>query len=314
MKHIFVNLKRFDIPKASDGICPHENPSLWITGVIRDSAELGLGCLPDVTVGYMLPESLLPTAIHALSAIPTGKCEHLHIGCQSVYRQDTALGGNFGAFTSNRPAAAMAAIGCTSTMIGHSEERKDKLSMLSLYDPTLETDLNAFMKARNTVNHILRDEALCALRRNMDVLFCVGETAQEKGEDDDLQAGRIKAALDEQLEQGLKGLEKEIAGRSLVIAYEPVWAIGPGKTPPGQDYIAFVSEHIKTRCGELFGREIPVLYGGGLKQENAAAIAGVKTVDGGLVALTEFTQPIGFDVRSLKEIIMAYVKEEEADS
>ena len=54
--------------------------------------------------------------------------------------------------------------------------------------------------------------------------------------------------------------------------------------------------------------ELPVVYGGGLKEENASEMAAVETLDGGLVALTKFTQPIAFDVSSLKNIISAYVK------
>lgn len=72
------------------------------------------------------PEAHLIPAVGAL-------CEGspVQVGCQSVFREDTAVGGNFGAFTTNRTANAVKAIGCTSTIIGHCEERKDKAGILA---------------------------------------------------------------------------------------------------------------------------------------------------------------------------------------
>jgi triosephosphate isomerase len=91
-----------------------------------------------------------------------------------------------------------------------------------------------------------------------------------------------------------------------VIGYEPVWAIGPGKTPPNSEYIAYVSNLIKDMVNSLYGFEIQVVYGGGLKEENAGMIAGISTIDGGLVALTRFSGEIGFYVEDLKKIIENY--------
>jgi len=96
------------------------------------------------------------------------------------------------------------------------------------------------------------------------------------------------------------------AGR-IVVGYEPVWAIGPGRVPPGPDYISIVSALIKQIVRENFDAEVAVVYGGGLKEENAALIAGIPTIDGGLVALTRFTGEIGFDVRELNSIIEKYL-------
>ena len=107
---------------------------------------------------------------------------------------------------------------------------------------------------------------------------------------------------------GLKGIAQRLQGCKIAIGYEPIWAIGPGKTPPGGDYVSFVSSYIKEVCKAEFGLELSVVYGGGLKEENASEMAAVETLDGGLVALTKFTQPIAFDVDSLKNIIGAYVK------
>jgi triosephosphate isomerase len=94
----------------------------------------------------------------------------------------------------------------------------------------------------------------------------------------------------------------------VAIGYEPIWAIGPGKTPPDAEYIGFVSRLIKDKSKALYGIEVPVVYGGGLKPENAKSISGVDSINGGLIALTKFTDEIGFHVDDLKEIIGCFMR------
>ena len=69
----------------------------------------------------------------------------------------------------------------------------------------------------------------------------------------------------------------------VVIGYEPVWSIGPGKTPAGKDYITMIARFVKERTGGL-----DVVYGGGLKVDNAEMLASIDEIDGGLIALTRF--------------------------
>ncbi len=309
MKEIYVNLKRFDVPKKYGGICPEDDPVKWIKETVRSTAELGLGRMEDVQVTYFLPEALIVPALEELHSIPKEQTGNFQIGCQGVYREDVAPGKNFGAFTTDRPAAAMRALGEHWVMIGHSEERKDKLSLLAAYDPKVSSDPGVYQRAADSVEEILNQEVQCALSREMNVLFCVGETAEQKGSDiPEEYRPRVQKVLKDQLLTGLKGIRDSLGTRKISIGYEPIWAIGPGKTPPGGDYVAFVSSYIKKVCLEAFGAELPVVYGGGLKEENAAEMAAVSALDGGLVALTKFIQPIAFDVSSLKEIIKAYVK------
>lgn len=308
MVEIFVNLKRFDVPRPLGGICPVENPRTWIENVIDDSVCLELGQSNDARITYLLPEALLLPAIDRLHSHPTSSTHSLQIGCQGVFREDIAKGGNFGAFTSNLPAAAARNLGCVWAMIGHSEERKDKFGVLGRFEPTVATEPAMMQRANATLNMIMNAEVLCAYKAGLQVLLCVGETAEERGEGGfEEQKPRIETVLRSQLEIGLKGVTDYVPAQSLVIGYEPRWAIGPGKTPPGAEYIGFVSAFIKSTCQHLFKFEPPVVYGGGLKEENAAMIAGIETIDGGLVALTRFTGEIGFEPEGLKTILDKYM-------
>ena len=116
----------------------------------------------------------------------------------------------------------------------------------------------------------------------------------------------VEKVLKGQLERGLVGVKDYLDSTNIVIAYEPIWAIGPGKIPPDSDYIAFVSSYIKKVTREILGKELAVVYGGGLKEENAKMISEIETIDGGLVALTKFTGDIGFSVEDLRVIIDKY--------
>lgn len=300
MRDIFVNLKRFEVPRGLGGVCPEENPVRWIQDVLATCWELGLVDLADLRLTFFVPEALIPPAVEASRGA-------FQIGSQSVFRENISPGGNFGAFTSNLPAAAAKHLGCTWSIIGHSEERRDKLGIMEAFQPRIKDDPELYAQAQSAVNRLINTAVLQALQSGLNVLVCVGETAEERGTGSFAeQKPRIERVLGTQLLESLRGVERFAGEREVVVGYEPIWAIGPGRTLPDGEYISYVAEFIKELIRTELGFEAEVVYGGGLKRENAAMLGSLPLVDGGLVALTRFAGDIGFEPRELKEIVDEY--------
>jgi triosephosphate isomerase len=308
MKQIFVNLKRFDVPRKLGGVCPMDDPIAWIESVMDQTIELKLGMHAHLALTYLLPEGLVAAAVRRLAKFPADQRKTLAIGVQGVHWDDVRPGKNFGAFTTSVPAVAAANLGSQWAIIGHSEERRAKIQVISAYDATAAINADARARVATTVDQLVHDEAQCALAAGLRVLMCVGESAEERGDGTFAeQQPRIERVLRAQVLNGLNGAEQFVREKKIVIGYEPIWAIGPGKTPPGKEHIAFVSAFIQRVVRENFGAEIVVVYGGGLKEENAAMIASIETIGGGLVALTQFTGEIGFSVAQLSAIVAKYL-------
>ncbi|MCI8400509.1 MAG: triosephosphate isomerase [Lachnospiraceae bacterium] len=284
MKHIYLNLKRFDIRPHKGGVNRLAPVEDWGRAVVRSTqAGLGAWACRDVEFVQFLPEAHLLEAGRA-----RGENSPVRLGCQGVYREDTAPGGNFGAFTTQRTANAARELGCEYALIGHCEERRDKLGLLGAAGVEEE-------KAERVVNEILNQELRTALAAGLKVLYCVGE--------DERQRDRWQDVLTGQLREGLKeGKGGRDAGGSVTVAYEPVWSIGPGRKPAGPDDIRKAAVFIKERTGGL-----DVVYGGGLKKENARMLAQIGEIDGGLIALTRFSGEIGFYPDEYLEIIKEYL-------
>ena len=219
--------------------------------------------------------------IHLFSACQA-KTENspVQVGCQGVFRDDVAPGKNFGAFTTGRPAAAMKAAGCETVIIGHCEERNNLAGILA----------EAGVVNTKAINTILNKEIKSAVDRGMKVLYCIGEKSEE--------LEQWQEVLGEQLELGLKDVDKSM----VTIAYEPVWSIGPGKTPAGKEYITKIARFVKEKTDGM-----DIVYGGGLKQDNAAMLASIPEIDGGLIALTRFQGEIGYYPEEYLEIISLYM-------
>ena len=276
MKHIFLNLKRFDIPKEYGGVNSIAPIKDWGAYIVSNTQEaLKKYAEDDIEFAMYFPEAHVLGAASAL-------CENspVQVGCQSVYRDDTAVGGNFGAFTTNRTGNAMKAAGCTTTIIGHCEERRDKAGVLA----------EAGVTDTAAVNRLLNKEIQAAVKAGLSVLYCIGESAEEQD--------RWQEVLKEQLTTGLEGVDKS----KVTIAYEPIWAIGPGKIPPDKEYITKIGAYVKEVTGGM-----DVVYGGGLKVDNAEMLASIPVMDGGLIALTRFQGEIGFYPDEYLEIIRTYM-------
>ena len=276
MKHIFLNLKRFDIPKELAGVNSIAPPAQWgkdIVEQIQEPLERYRG--EDVEFAVFFPEAHILPAAAALK-----QDSMVQLGCQGIHREDTEKGKNFGAFTSSRTGNAMKALGCAAVMIGHCEERADKAGIMA----------EAGCTDASAVNRILNREILAAQKAGLKVLYCIGEKAEEQE--------RWQEVLEEQLKTGLEGTDAS----GITIAYEPVWAIGPGKIPPDGEYMEKIGAFVKKVTGGM-----DVVYGGGLKTDNAELVASVPDLDGGLIALTRFQGEIGFYPEEYLEIIEKYM-------
>ena len=127
MKHIYLNLKRFDICPRYGGVNRLAPAAEWGRTIVERTQEALRGYRADEAefVMYFPEAHILPAAAAKTPGSP------VKLGCQGLYRADTAPGGNFGAFTANRTGHAMAQLGCESVLIGHCEERADKLGLLT---------------------------------------------------------------------------------------------------------------------------------------------------------------------------------------
>jgi len=162
-----------------------------------------------------------------------------------------------GAFTGEISSDMLKAAGCTYAIIGHSERRQ------------------YFGETDEGVNH----KTKAALGKGIKPVVCIGETEAER------EGKKTFSVLDKQIRLGLEGLSLCAPG-DLVVAYEPVWAIGTGKTATkdqAQAVHAFIREQLNQILGEGFGSKTQILYGGSVKPDNIAALMAMPDIDGALV-------------------------------
>jgi triosephosphate isomerase len=203
------------------------------------------------------------TAIHAAAEALRG--DRVYLAAQDMHWERE------GAFTGEVSATMVRDAGAAYVIIGHSERR-------TLFG---ETDLN--------VNRKLA----AALGADLHPIVCVGETLEQRD------ASQTLDVLDRQLKEGLDNITAEQVAQ-LVLAYEPVWAIGTGRNAtPEQAQEAHA--HIRTRLRQWFGADAAercrILYGGSVKPENIESIASQPDVDGALVG------GASLDVRAFSEIV-----------
>ncbi|MCH9612552.1 MAG: Triosephosphate isomerase [Chlamydiia bacterium] len=189
------------------------------------------------------------TAISTVSVM--AKEMNMPIGAQNISEHD------HGAYTGEVSAEMCRDAGADFTLIGHSERRK-------YFGETSELTC---VKIGRAINH------------NLAPILCVGESLEDR---ENNQSERVIA---EQLEEGLKGFEAGELGR-LIIAYEPVWAIGTGKVASVEvieEMHHFIRDLLSARFSAEFAKATRILYGGSVKPSNIASIIALEDVDGALV-------------------------------
>ncbi len=220
----------------------------------------------------LLCESSMDLARGLMSVLPHNENVQVAVCPPTVYLHQlgTLLQGSFiglgaqnmsqekeGAFTGEVSGSMLKDIGCSCVILGHSERRQ-------FYG---ETDA------------LVNAKTLAAFSYGLTPIVCVGEMLEQR------EAGTTAQVIDQQIRGSLAGLSPEQAGQ-IVVAYEPVWAIGTGKTAsPAQ--AEEVHAQIRKLLGELFGKSVAesirIQYGGSVKPDNAVELLGQPNIDGALV-------------------------------
>jgi triosephosphate isomerase len=215
----------------------------------RQSAEM-IRSLAGLVQGVQGVEVVICPPFTALSAaVEAAKDSGIGVGAQDCYWEKE------GAFTGEVAVPMIADLGCSHCLVGHSERRQ----FFGETDATVEKKIEA------------------VLTNGLTCIACVGETLAER------EAGQTFAVLERQVRGGLM---RHLASQRLVIAYEPVWAIGTGKTATpvqAQEVHAFIRQVVAKAMSPAAAEAVRILYGGSVKPDNIAALMSQPDVDGGLV-------------------------------
>ena len=193
---------------------------------------------------------IAPQAIHFSLVHQLGQTKGIKAGLQNCSENLS------GAFTGEISPRSFKEMGGDFVILGHSERRQ-------LFQETSKL-LNAKVKT--------------ALKEGLKVIYCVGETLPER------EAMQTLSIVGDQIHQGLNDMT-EASAENLIVAYEPVWAIGTGKTATpaqAQEVHAFIRRELKKKF-PAFGEKVQLLYGGSVKPDNVEELLGQKDIDGGLV-------------------------------
>jgi len=219
-----------------------------MNGLKASAAELGkvMAGAGDLLTKVDLMICPPVTLIMTFAQVAAGS--KIEIGGQDCHAEPS------GAFTGDISAEMLADLGAKAVIVGHSERR------------TLHKETDAQVRAK----------AQAAWRVGLTAIVCIGETRAER------EAGHTLAVLGRQLDGSLP---EGVTAARLVVAYEPVWAIGTGLTPTAAD-VAQAHEFVRKRIVERHGaagKAVRVLYGGSVKPSNAKELMSVANVDGALV-------------------------------
>ena len=186
-----------------------------------------------------------------VTAVAKTKGTNIHVGAENVHFEKS------GAFTGEISADMLTDLGVEYVVVGHSERRQ------------------YFAETDETVNK----RAKAALAGGLKPIICVGEslTQREQGVTEELIRMQVKIALNGVTADELK---------NVVIAYEPIWAIGTGKTATGEqaaEVCGFIRATIRAMYGARIARSVTIQYGGSMNPANAAELLGHEDIDGGLI-------------------------------
>ena len=199
------------------------------------------------------PEMILAPTFPNLAAVAAAfkNAPKFHLAAQNVHQAPS------GAFTGEVSVGMLAAVGCSHVIIGHSERRQ------------------YFGEG----NDLLADKIQAVLGAGLQPIYCVGETLDHRT------GGETFSVIESQIREGSFHLNEAQYGQ-LVLAYEPVWAIGTGKTASpeqAQEVHAFIRGLLKEQYGKALSESISILYGGSVKPANAKELFAKADIDGGLV-------------------------------
>ena len=215
----------------------------------RQAAET-IRSLADLVKGVQGVEVVICPPFTALAAaVEAAKGSPVAIGAQDCYWEKE------GAFTGQVAVPMIADLGCSHCIVGHSERRQ----FFGETDATVDKKIEA------------------VLANGLNCIACVGETLAER------EAGQTFAVLERQVRNGLT---RHLTSARLVIAYEPVWAIGTGKTATpvqAQEAHAFIRQVVAEAASPAAAQAVRILYGGSVKPDNVAILMAQPDVDGGLV-------------------------------
>jgi len=192
-----------------------------------------------------------PTFVNLSSAVDHLEFTNIEVAAQNMHQAES------GAYTGEVSADMLKSIGVNTVILGHSERR-------SIFN---ETDAIIAFKVDKALQHHLR------------VIFCFGEELKDR------QNNQHFNVVENQLRDGLFHLDKA-SWESIVLAYEPVWAIGTGETASpeqAQEMHLFIRETVRKAFGSDIAEDVSILYGGSVKPDNAKEIFSKPDVDGGLI-------------------------------
>ncbi|MBY0488154.1 MAG: triose-phosphate isomerase [Flavobacteriaceae bacterium] len=192
-----------------------------------------------------------PTFVNLASAVDHLEFTNITVAAQNMHQSES------GAYTGEISADMLKSIGVNTVILGHSERR-------AIFH---ETDA------------IIANKVDTALKHDMTVIFCFGEELKDRQNEQHFNV------VENQLRDGLFHLDKA-AWEDIILAYEPVWAIGTGETASpdqAQEMHAFIRETVRHTYGSDVAEDVSILYGGSVKPDNAKEIFGKPDVDGGLI-------------------------------